>query len=104
MNLQLDQRMHQPRTPRMVSGIPLWLTVFILGTVNDLLLCVCDNCLGCHFEDITVFFSPVIVKVLYLLANISPPFPHYFETNVGRGLILEYPISRDYTPAQKANM
>ena len=39
--------------------------------------------------------------VLYVLDNMPPPpFLHYFVPKVGRGLILEYAVSIDYTPPQ----
>ena len=38
--------------------------------------------------------------VPYVLDNMPPLFPHYFVSNVGRGLILEYTVSLDYTPPQ----
>jgi len=36
----------------------------------------------------------------YSPVNTPPPFAHYFESKVGRELILEYSVNLDYTPPQ----
>ena len=69
--------------------------VFLLTYVTELGY-ILSPCMQAAYRLIAVYWIPVP----YVLDNTPPLYPHYFVPKVGRGLILEYAVSLDYTPPQ----